>query len=165
MCYARRQRSSWARIKLSKSLYQNTDPKIRDPIFLLSSFALSIFYFCLSSILVRIVRDPFAHTFICFVLLSCCSIFKDHLASAIAATFKVYHIPHRLSIPFLKLFSSFSSFFACPVISWALRFWVSPIMIPQTTFFVKHFFEVFFIFLIFGKFEQFHYDIPYDILI
>ena len=39
---------------------------------------LAFFYFCLSSILVRIVRDPFAHTFICFVLLSCCSIFKDH---------------------------------------------------------------------------------------
>ena len=41
-------------------------------------FLLLALYFCLSSILIlRIVRDPFAHTFICFVLLSCCSIFKD----------------------------------------------------------------------------------------
>ena len=81
MCYARRQRSSWARIKLSKSLYQNTVS--RDLISLLSSLALSFFYFCwvvFSS--VRIFRDPFQA--VRFVLLSCCSIFNDQFCPAFA---------------------------------------------------------------------------------
>ena len=111
MCYARRQRSSWARIKLSKSLYQNilSDDSICFRVLLLASFT-----FCLSSILIqRIVRDPFRTYFICFVLLSCCSIFKDHFpAPAIAATLLLYHFLPRLSIPFSKVFSPFFKVFS-----------------------------------------------------
>ena len=49
MCYARRQRSSWARIKLSKSWYQNTDLR---PWFNRFRVLLLALYFCLSSILI-----------------------------------------------------------------------------------------------------------------
>ena len=109
MCYARRQRSSWARIKLSKSLYQNNQGLPRSVqsscfrVLLLASFT-----FCLSSILIqRIVRDPFRTYLICFVLLSCCSIFKDHSAPAFAATPLLYHFLRLLSSPFLQVFSNF----------------------------------------------------------
>ena len=111
MCYARRQRSSWARIKLSKSLYQNTVP--RDLISLLSSLALSFFYFCwvvFSS--VRIFRDPFQA--VRFVLLSCCSIFNDQFASL---SRDLVIIPHRPAFvnPFFQLFlKSFSGSSALP---------------------------------------------------
>ena len=55
MCYARRQRSSWARIKLSINCIKITLPCV--PI--LRAFFLSFFYFCLSSILLRISNEIF----------------------------------------------------------------------------------------------------------
>ena len=49
---------------------------------LLPSLALSFFYFCLSSILICKNFPRSVSSFIlCFVLLSCCSIFKDHFSS------------------------------------------------------------------------------------
>ena len=111
MCYARRQRSSWARIKLSKSLYQNSISRLRSN--LTSSIALSFFYFCwvvFSSVRISEIRFKLVR----FVLLSCCSIFKDQClsaASALASTFLLYHLPPGLSIPFLKVFSTFFGFF------------------------------------------------------
>ena len=58
MCYARRQRSSWARIKLSNEWYLKSSRTLNLP----SSYDL-LFYFCLSSILFQNFRVPFAHTF------------------------------------------------------------------------------------------------------
>ena len=67
-------------------------------------FLLLALYFCLSSILIlRIVRDPFAHTFICFVLLSCCSIFKDQRRRLSG---DLLIIPHPLHL--VKCFLHFS---------------------------------------------------------
>ena len=79
MCYARRQRSSWARIKLSKFLYNLAVSAASLPLFRVSlirgffvkSFpSLSIKEFSSSVVLPNIFS-------ISFVLLSCCSIFKD----------------------------------------------------------------------------------------
>ena len=50
MCYARRQRSSWARIKLSKILYYHIS-LTEYVITFFRAFFLSFVYFCLSSIL------------------------------------------------------------------------------------------------------------------
>ena len=87
---------------------------------LLSSLALSFFYFCLSSILIcKNFRDPFQA--VRFVLLSCCSIFKDHSSTRFrASTFLLYHFVPRLSSLFSKLFSTFFKVaqalsFACPL--------------------------------------------------
>ena len=162
MCYARRQRSSWARIKLSKSLYQNTVS--RDLISLLSSLALSFFYFCwvvFSS--VRIFRDPFQA--VRFVLLSCCSIFNDQFASL---SRDLVIIPHRPAFvnpffqTFLKSFSGSSALpsvlFSLPSLRWASILYYIPIP------FVKNFFYFFPLFLPFRHFKQFLYVILYDFL-
>ena len=92
-------------IKTTKA-FASADP-ICFRVLLLASFT-----FCLSSILIqRIVRDPFAHTFICFVLLSCCSIFKDH-SPPLLRQLDYY----TTSLPlcqylFQKFFNFFKSFF------------------------------------------------------
>ena len=65
MCYARRQRSSWARIKLSKILYHFTFRCNN----LFSSFC-SSFTFCLSSISQFELFEFTSHFCVCFVLLS-----------------------------------------------------------------------------------------------
>ena len=78
MCYARRQRSSWARIKLSKNLYHIAFRLYN----LLSSYSF-LASFTLLSIYNSFDEILHLHFFICFVLLSCCSIFNDrcrHLA-------------------------------------------------------------------------------------
>ena len=119
MCYARRQRSSWARIKLSKSLYQNIlpDDSICFRVLLLASFT-----FCLSSILIQRIFEIRSHILICFVLLSCCSIFKDHSVSALRGDLVIIPHPFRLVNPFFKsFFNFFQGFFTIPLWSLALR--------------------------------------------
>ena len=64
------------------------------------AFALSNFTFCLSSILVWIVRDPIHTLFFSFVLLSCCSIFKDHLLCRFCGSFTII----SQHFPFVKSF-------------------------------------------------------------
>ena len=110
-------------------------------------------YFCLSSILIlRIVRDPFAHTFICFVLLSCCSIFKDHVC--LRSCGDLNSIPHPL--PFVNtFFKTFSSFFRG--LNLSDRFVGSPFLgepYYDTTIslFCQAFFSIFLIFFDFWNF-------------
>ena len=114
MCYARRQRSSWARIKLSK-------------ICIISPFGVTIILpsFCSSFTFVWVVFltlwivEILLRTFsLLCTYLFCCSIFNDRLAAflssfgiSLAATRPLYHIFRLLSIPFSKLFLVFSSFF------------------------------------------------------
>ncbi|MBE6602692.1 MAG: hypothetical protein E7637_09375, partial [Ruminococcaceae bacterium] len=74
--------------------------------------------------------------FLCFVLLSCCSIFKDHFATALAATLLLYHIHSALSIPFAKVFSNFFKEFFLDL-SYVGA--VSLYIVPPMSFFVKHF--------------------------
>ncbi|MBQ1229474.1 MAG: hypothetical protein IIX80_00425, partial [Clostridia bacterium] len=59
--------------------------------------------------LTALIRDVYCSRsvrtyFICFVLLSCCSIFKDQFASACAATCSLYHIRLHLSRLFCIFF-------------------------------------------------------------
>jgi len=79
---------------------------------LLSSSALSFFYFCLSSILVLEFPRSVSSCSLCTSLL----LFNFQRSSlpfgsahALASTFLLYHFLPRLSIPFSKLFSK--SFF------------------------------------------------------
>jgi len=66
----------------------------------------------LSSILFFELSRSVSHIlFICFVLLSCCSIFNDRCPRLFTATCSLYHISSLLSIPFLKVFSTFFKFF------------------------------------------------------
>ena len=108
MCYARRQRSSWARIKLSKSLYQNILPD--DLTFLLSSLALSFFYFCFWVVFsFKEFSRSVSHIFLCFVLLSCCSIFKDHFRPRFRGDLVIIPHPNRFVKPISKSFFIFFS--------------------------------------------------------
>ena len=74
---------------------------------LLSSLALSFFTFVwvvFSSVRIFEIRSHIL--FICFVLLSCCSIFNDHFSRypLLRTAWLLYHIIFRLSIPFWKVF-------------------------------------------------------------
>ncbi|MBR3893648.1 MAG: hypothetical protein IKJ35_00725, partial [Clostridia bacterium] len=86
---------------------------LRDPISLLSSLALSFFYFCLSSILIcKNFRDPFQAFFALYFSLVV-QFSKIICQRAIGVpTFLLYHIGSALSIPFSKLFSSFFKSFS-----------------------------------------------------
>ena len=137
----------------------------RDLISLLSSLALSFFYFCwvvFSS--VRIFRDPFQA--VRFVLLSCCSIFNDQFWPRFRATLLLYHFLPRLSTPFLKLFKKFFPGLVPRFFSWYLRspLEVSLHIIPYPSPLVKNFFRFFSFFLPFQHFKQFLYVILYDFL-
>ncbi|MBE6602638.1 MAG: hypothetical protein E7637_09095, partial [Ruminococcaceae bacterium] len=83
--------------------------------------------------------------FLCFVLLSCCSIFKDHFATALAATLLLYHIHSALSIPFAKVFQTFFKVFRKPSVVCRL-FADSLHIIAYSGINVKHFFSFFPIF-------------------
>ena len=112
MCYARRQRSSWARIKLSKILYLFTLRCLN----LFSSFC-SSFTFVWVVFSFRIDRDFSSHFFVCFVLISCCSIFNDRLPPEVPfflATRLLYHIVSPLSSTLSKVFSTFFRIFPIP---------------------------------------------------
>ena len=135
----------------------------RDPI-LLSSLALSFFYFCwvvFSS--VRIFRDPFQA--VRFVLLSCCSIFNDQFCLAFArpcyyTTFT--WLCQALFKNFFKFFSGSSCQLPCYPNSHPLG--VSLYIILLLPHFVKNFFYFFPLFLPFWHFKQFLYVILYDFL-
>ena len=75
MCYARRQRSSWARIKLSNEWYLKSLRTLN------LSFELwfALFTFCWVVFSFRIFEFRYAHT-ICLYFPLCCSIFNDRFA-------------------------------------------------------------------------------------
>ena len=88
---------------------------------MLSSLALSFFYFCLSSILIcKNFRDPFQALY-SFVLLSCCSIFKDHSPPLLRQL--DYYTTFFPACQYLlqKFFQLFSKFFQSGL--WWLSFW------------------------------------------
>ena len=109
MCYARRQRSSWARIKLSKSWYQNdrgSPPSIQScfRVLLLASFTFVWVVFSLE------FPRSVSSCSLCTSLL----LFNFQRSSAArfrAATLIFYHFPQGLSSTFLKFFQLFWSFF------------------------------------------------------
>ena len=120
MCYARRQRSSWARIKLSKILYHFTFRCNN----LFSSFC-SSFTFCLSSISSQFELFEYTSHFFVFALyLSlCCSIFNDRLTQLsprlrLRSRGDLSIISHCLLFvnTFFKTFLSFFRYFLFP--SW-----------------------------------------------
>ena len=119
MCYARRQRSSWARIKLSSKLYLNLSVKT------LVSRACLALYTLLSMSWIRDrfkisfskkFRDSQSQAFAC-TLISCCSIVNDprgflrYFSAAFFATWLLYHISFRLSRGFWKVFQFFCGIF------------------------------------------------------
>ena len=117
MCYARRQRSSWARIKLSKILYHFTFRCNN----LFSSFC-SSFTFCLSSISSQFELFEYTSHFFVFALYFslCCSIFNDRSRlpqGFLAATLVLYHTVFHLSIPFWNFFQVFFNFFSSSSVS------------------------------------------------
>ena len=111
MCYARRQRSSWARIKLSKNGIWNVRRH------LISFFELDCsFTFCLSSILFQRIHEICSCTYFYALYFShCCSIFNDRTTfqsfslPLFATAWLLYHNVFALSIPFLKFFKTFFS--------------------------------------------------------
>ena len=131
MCYARRQRSSWARIKLSNILYINY---LSAANILHSSFLL-LFYF-VSGLFLRNFRDLYFVQFYLTLYMSRCLIFNVHFSPALADSF--VSISHFFS--FVNTF--FLSF---------LRFFVwlpnPPLFFGECVYiitffaFVKHFFE------------------------
>ena len=116
MCYARRQRSSWARIKLSNEWYLKSSRTLNLP----SSYDL-LFYFCLSSILFQNFRVPFAHTFM-LVLSSLLFNFQWPFCSPTrAVSLTIISLPIGLVKGFFE--KSFSFFHLFPL---ALdRFWTA----------------------------------------
>ena len=165
MCYARRQRSSWARIKLSKSLYQNTVP--RDLIFLLSSLALSFFYFLLSSILIcKNFRDPFQaflalyfSLVVQFSMISFCLAFARPCYYTTSPRLCQYLFQNFFKKFFRGLSQASLCGFTPPLSRWAsILYYISYA-------FVKNFFYFFPLFLPFQHFKQFLYVILYDFLV
>ena len=111
MCYARRQRSSWARIKLSKILYLFTLRCLN----LFSSFC-SSFYFCLSSILFnRIDRDFSSHYFFFALYLSL--VVQFSMTGAVLQALAFWRLDYYITakplcqVLFQKFFQLFSSSF------------------------------------------------------
>ena len=80
---------------------------------ILSSSFCSSFTFVWVVFSFRIDRDFSSHFFVCFVLISCCSIFNDRLPPEVSfflATRLLYHIVSPLSSTFSKVFSTFFRF-------------------------------------------------------
>ena len=103
MCYARRQRSSWARIKLSNEWYLKP---FRTLNLFLSSYD-SLFYFLLSSILFQNFRVPL-RTYYMLVLSSLLFNFQwPFPLPRFGRAWLLYHFNSPLSIPFSKVFSTF----------------------------------------------------------
>ena len=97
------------------------------------------------------------HTFLksSFVLLSCCSIFNDRFAITFATALILYHIHHNLSIPFLKVFSTFFRFFHVALCGIPPSLADSFDIIPLLRMLVNSFFYFFVIFSIFIKIRSF----------
>ena len=100
MCYARRQRSSWARIKLSKNYIISEVPFSYNhfrAIFILASFTLLSIYNSYWRDLYFALRNALYNLF-------CCSIFNDRLLPFFATAWLLYHIAFALSSTFLIFF-------------------------------------------------------------
>ena len=167
MCYARRQRSSWARIKLSKSLYQNTDLSVIQS-FCFRVLLLASFTFCwvvFSSVRISEIRFKlFALYFSLVVQFSkIISVSRSRVP-----TFLLYHISSALSIPFLKSFLGFFKKFWSQLVRCGLSLpsalAVSLYILPLFFLLVKNFFDFFLIFLTFCRFVQNRNDKNHDIL-
>ena len=114
MCYARRQRSSWARIKLSSKLYLNCFAV--KTLFVELVWLFLLFWVCASSVIDKAsffkeIRDSFALSFCLYfnlLLFNCQWSVRASLAqAAFCATCTLYHIPFYLSRGFSKVFSTF----------------------------------------------------------
>ena len=83
----------------------------RDLIFLLSSLALSFFYFLLSSILILEFPRSVSSFFLALYFSLVVQFSRIISAPAFAAARLLYHFLFPLSIPFAKVFSTFLKFF------------------------------------------------------
>ena len=103
MCYARRQRSSWARIKLSKKwLYIRSLAEAPTYVSRVAYSSFSYFFEFLN-VFLNEIPSHFSVLWISVVQFSKTKLRHD----SFVATFISYHANGRLSSPFLKLFSSF----------------------------------------------------------
>ena len=153
MCYARRQRSSWARIKLSKSFYLISGlPELKSSfeLFILASFTLLSIYNSIDEISI-------SHLQFCFVLISCCSIFNDR---SLPFPRQPQYYTTSLSCcqyffeKFLRFFQSFFVLFSSAALSWTawLFYHLCPLLsIP--------FFNFFWPFGVFVKYDYRFYKI------
>ena len=113
MCYARRQRSSWARIKLSKICIISLFRALQS----FPSFC-SSFYFLLEFISLLNCRDSTSHFFLCFVLISLLFNFQWPVCRlllsfrpAFCGDSNIISYPFRFVKPFSKVFFTFLTFF------------------------------------------------------
>ena len=156
MCYARRQRSSWARIKLSKILYHFTFRCNN----LFSSFC-SSFTFVWVVFLLNLNCSSILRTFLCLL---CTYLFVVQFSMTVWLSSRlVFRLRSRgdLSIishcfpfvnTFLKLFSSFFKLFLSPSVSSLLG--DSLYILPPFFIFVKGFLKSFLKFFFNGLFCQ-----------
>ncbi|MBO5294349.1 MAG: hypothetical protein J6B71_03790, partial [Clostridia bacterium] len=104
-----------------------------------------------------------------FVLLSCCSIFKDHFSQPLSRA-DLPIIPHliRFVNTFFKIFLGFFKKFCSPLVRCGLSLpsalAVSLYILPLFFLLVKNFFDFFLIFLTFCRFVQNRNDKNHDIL-
>ena len=139
MCYARRQRSSWARIKLSKKLYFHrlAPVQIFRAVFLLFYFLSILFWVC--SFLKEFTR--FLSHFLCFVLSLLLFNFQGPFRSLLPppSAFRLrspleerslsISLPSLFVNPLFSIFSNFSFFGLCP--SKLLFFSFFPPLLPS----------------------------------
>ena len=114
-----------------------------DDLTTLSSLALSFFvYFCLSSILFELSSLAHSCSFseLYFVLLSCCSIFKDHLTALLRGDFAIISLPRGFVKYFFKSFLNFFHLF-----SYSRSRVESFVILALFLFLVKGFYETFLI--------------------
>ena len=152
MCYARRQRSSWARIKLSNKLYILRLQTVRFVWAIYSSF-LYFFRVVFSLVLTDFV---FALAFLLCTSFICCSIVKFQSA-LFARACLLYHFRPHLSRGFSKVFSIFFNFFSRAFLRYLLlrRSRGNSYILPHTLPFVNTFFEKNSIFCLFVTFDVF----------
>ena len=152
MCYARRQRSSWARIKLSEKWYiSNGGLSLDHSKYQFQSFNLCLLFYLIYLLFVfkriveisfklvsfRLHQVPSMFPHCTFLSISCCSIFKDHSCQALSAcsvthTRLIYYII-SWSVCQEVLQKFFGIFFFCSFLSFGLlrlfgRFWLTLIL-------------------------------------
>ena len=92
MCYARRQRSSWARIKLSNKLYifilSDDETFLFEPFLALLTFLSMSLRF--TEALFFSKKFEISHLLVCLYLFSCCSIVNDQSSLAFAERLDYY---------------------------------------------------------------------------
>ena len=139
MCYARRQRSSWARIKLSNEWYLKSLGTLN----LFFRAMICSFTFCWVVFSFRIFEFRFAHT-ICLYFPLCCSIFNDRFAPRSRASLTIISLPKTFVNRFLKKSFYFLNLFLKP---WPLLDSFAIILLSFD--FVKGFLKTFFGFFLF----------------